>query len=91
MPCLNTCYQLVDKLCFIGCSYDIDCPSYLPNCDVNDRECFYCQQDSHCSVHRNKFCGSDGRCTDNGHKGISSQMMCQKQRKYFSPDCECPA
>ena len=45
-----------------GCSDDSDCSHYIPNCDVKDGECFYCQNDGHCSVHRNKICGSNGKC-----------------------------
>ena len=52
--------------CTLGCSDDSDCSSSIPNCDVNDRECFYCHHDDHCSVHRNKICGSGGRCIKGG-------------------------
>ena len=75
-----------------GCSDDSDCSHYIPNCDVKDGECFYCQNDGHCSVHRNKICGSNGKCIQHqgqafhdyiGHRGwlcsILSSFWLRKQ------------
>ena len=55
------------KVLVLGCSDDSGCDITRdagPNCDVNRGQCFYCQNDVHCLDHRNKRCGSEGRCIE---------------------------
>ena len=49
------------ELCNLGCSDDGGCSHGEPNCNVNERRCFRCQNSGDCLVHRNKFC-RNGRC-----------------------------
>ena len=48
-------------LFILGCSDDGGCSHGEPNCNVNERRCFRCQNSGDCLVHRNKFC-RNGRC-----------------------------
>ena len=60
------------QLHILDCSDDSGCDITRdagPNCDVNRRECFYCLNDVNCLNHRNKRCGSDGRCIEGENRG----------------------
>ena len=60
------------QLHILDCSDDSGCDITRdagPNCDIDRRECFYCRKHVHCLNHRNKRCGSDGRCIEGENKG----------------------